>query len=54
MTKRNTILKSLICFMFGLASFVLIACGAAKPTAIEVVEGVPAFVRQDEDRKSVV
>lgn len=48
MTKRNTILKSLICFMFGLASFVLIACGAAKPTAIEVVEGVPAFVRQDE------
>lgn len=48
MTKRNTILKSLICFMFGLASFVFIACGAAKPTAIEVIEGLPAFVRQDE------
>lgn len=48
MTKRNTILKSLICFMFGLASFVLIACGAAKPTAIEVIDGLPAFVRQDE------
>lgn len=48
MIKRNTILKSLICFMFGLASFVFIACGAAKPTAIEVVDGLPAFVRQDE------
>lgn len=34
--------------MFGLASFILVACGAPKPTSIEVISGLPSYVRQTE------
>lgn len=49
MKKRSMVLKSMICFMFGLASLLLFACGAPKAESLDYVSGLPDHVRQADE-----